>query len=60
MVFATFSDGVDIAHLVDKLNSKNILLTAGNPMRLVTHLDINQADIDSFIEQLTAALRPEE
>ena len=56
MVFAIFSDRVDIVNLVEKLKSKNILLTTGSPMRLVTHLDINQADIDYFIQQLTNVL----
>ncbi len=56
MVFARFSDDVDVDDLVAQLKNKGILLTAGNPMRLVTHLDIDKAAIDNFIQQLTLAL----
>jgi threonine aldolase len=56
MVFATFSDDVDVDDLVVQLKNKGILLTTGNPMRLVTHLDIDKAAIDNFIQQLTLAL----
>ncbi|MFT5815455.1 MAG: threonine aldolase [Psychroserpens sp.] len=56
MVFATFADNIDIANLVAQLKTKSILLTSGNPMRLVTHLDIDKADIDNFITQLSGAL----
>jgi threonine aldolase len=56
MVFATFAQEVDITGLVAQLKMDGILLTTGNPMRLVTHLDIDKADIDNFIEQLTSAL----
>ena len=56
MVFATFAEKVDITELVATLKAKNILLSAGNPMRLVTHLDINQAGIDRFIQTLSNIL----
>lgn len=56
MVFAKFSNTIDVNNIVEQLKAKNILLTAGNPMRLVTHLDINKADIDSVIEQLSTLL----
>ncbi len=56
MVFAKFSNTIDINNIVEQLKAKNILLTAGNPMRLVTHLDINKANIDSVIEQLSTLL----
>jgi threonine aldolase len=56
MVFAKFSEEVDIANLVDKLKADNILLSAGNPMRLVTHLDIDKTAIDNFIKKLSSAL----
>jgi len=56
MVFAKFSNTIDINNIVEQLKAKNILLTAGNPMRLVTHLDINKANIDSIIEQLSTLL----
>jgi threonine aldolase len=56
MVFAKFSEAVDMANLVDKLKADNILLSAGNPMRLVTHLDIDKTAIDNFIKKLSCAL----
>ncbi|MBA6295630.1 low-specificity L-threonine aldolase [Colwellia sp. MB02u-9] len=56
MVFAKFSEAVDMANLVDKLKADNILLSAGNPMRLVTHLDIDKTAIDNFIKKLSSAL----
>ena len=56
MVFAKFSNTIDINNIVEQLKAKNILLTAGNPIRLVTHLDINKADIDNVIEQLSTLL----
>jgi threonine aldolase len=56
MVFVKFSNTVDINNIVEHLKAKDILLSAGNPMRLVTHLDINKTDIDSFIGQLNASL----
>lgn len=56
MVFARFSNDIDVDDLVAQLKNKGILLTAGNPMRLVTHLDIDKAAIDNFIQQLTLAL----
>ncbi len=52
MVFATFSEDIDIVNLVEKLKDGNILLSAGNPMRLVTHLDIDKTAIDTFIQAL--------
>tara|TARA_R110000744_G_scaffold112531_2_gene211154 strand:+ start:812 stop:1831 length:1020 start_codon:yes stop_codon:yes gene_type:complete len=56
MVFATFTEETDVADLVEQLKRQGILLTTGNPMRLVTHLDINKVDIDNFIKQLSIAL----
>ena len=57
MVFATFAAAVDVVSLVEKLKHQDILLTPGNPMRLVTHLDIDKTDIDNFIQQLNHALK---
>ena len=56
MVFATFSEDIDIVNLVEKLKDGNILLSTGNPMRLVTHLDIDKTAIDNFIAQLSHEL----
>ena len=57
MVFASFANGIEIENVVAQLKTKGILLTAGNPMRLVTHLDISKTDIDNFIHQLSAVLK---
>ena len=56
MVFATFSEKLNINQITEQLKTKNILMTAGNPVRFVTHLDINQADIDHFIKALKSIL----
>jgi threonine aldolase len=56
MVFVKFSATTDTSNIVEQLKSKDILLSAGNPMRLVTHLDINKTDIDNFIQQLESCL----
>lgn len=56
MVFVKFAKTIDVNHIVEQLKAHGILLTASNPMRLVTHLDISKADIDSFIAQLKLSL----
>lgn len=56
MVFAKLADNIDVNNLVTELKAENILITAGNPLRLVTHLDIDKADIDHFIETLDKVL----
>jgi threonine aldolase len=55
MVFLSFT-GVDVSDIANKLKNKNILITPGTSVRLVTHLDLNDEDIDVFIAELTAAL----
>jgi threonine aldolase len=45
-----------VANLVDKLKADKILLSVANPMRLVTHLDIDKTAIDNFIKKLSRAL----
>ena len=57
MVFAKFSPEVDIENLVSRLHAKGILLSVGNPMRLVTHLDIDQNAIDRFMLLLSKQLK---
>jgi len=52
MVFAKVAEHIDINTVVSQLKDKDILLSAGNPLRLVTHLDIDKDDIDKFIEEL--------
>ena len=56
MLFAKLDNTIDQAELINKLKQQNILLTAGNPMRFVTHLDISREDIDTFISILRKSL----
>jgi len=56
MLFAKLDNTIDQAELINKLKQQNILLTAGNPMRFVTHLDISREDIDTFISILKKSL----
>lgn len=56
MVFATFSNMVNVTSLAEQLKADNILITVGKPVRLVTHLDINKAAIDKLIQSLTRIL----
>ena len=57
MVFATFAEHIDTEQLATQLKTQGILLSAGNPMRLVTHLDIDKSAIDDFIQQLSHILQ---
>lgn len=45
-----------INKIAQTLKEKNILISPGNPVRLVTHLDITKQDIDIFITELKALL----
>ncbi|MEI8592987.1 low-specificity L-threonine aldolase [Photobacterium sp. Hal280] len=54
ILFAKVDEAIDQAKLLSTLKEKGILLSPGNPMRLVTHLDINRDDIDSLIAELKA------
>ncbi|MCG7587835.1 low-specificity L-threonine aldolase [Photobacterium sp. OFAV2-7] len=56
MLFAKVDQNIDQAKLVAVLKEQDILINAGNPMRLVTHLDISREDIDKFITALKKAL----
>jgi len=56
MVFAKTSDDFDIKALVAGLKEQDILISGGNPIRFVTHLDVNKSDIDTFVEKLIAVL----
>ncbi len=56
MLFAKVDSTINQQQLVDNLKEQGILFSAGNPMRLVTHLDISRADIDTFITALKRAL----
>jgi threonine aldolase len=48
MVFVELS-GVDPKGLASKLAERGILILPGNPLRLVTHLDIGEEDVDRII-----------
>lgn len=49
MVFASFDDDM-VEPLVADMRERGIILTAGNPMRMVTHLDVSSEDIDHIIQ----------
>lgn len=51
MVFVKLSDDINIKSIASELIKSNILISIGNPLRLVTHSDINKADIDVFIKK---------
>ncbi|MCQ1056869.1 low-specificity L-threonine aldolase [Photobacterium sp. ZSDE20] len=56
IVFTKVDPSIDQQQLATRLKGKNIIVTPGNPMRLVTHIDISSADIDTFLYELEAAL----
>jgi len=53
ILYANLSSDIAIDSLVEELKQQNILISGGNPMRLVTHLDVSKSDIDSFIQSLS-------
>lgn len=57
MVFATLNDSLNLADIANQLLNENIRITAGNPLRLVTHLNISKADIDVFINKLSQIIK---
>ena len=57
IVFAKVDQAIDQQKLAAKLKEKDIIITPGNPMRLVTHIDISREDIDTFLEELEFALK---
>ena len=56
MVFAKPDETIDIKLIAEQLKAKNILISAGSPLRLVLHHDIQQTDIDIFIGELKSLL----
>ncbi|PSU36234.1 low-specificity L-threonine aldolase [Photobacterium lutimaris] len=56
IVFAKVDPSIDQQQLATALKEKGIIITPGNPMRLVTHIDISSQDIDTFLLELEAAL----
>ena len=49
MVFVKVDSSIDINAMANALKTKKILISPSENMRLVTHLDISKADINSFI-----------
>ncbi|KKC99428.1 low-specificity L-threonine aldolase [Photobacterium halotolerans] len=56
ILFAKVDNGINQAQLLSTLKEKGILLSQGNPMRFVTHLDVNREDIDALISELKSLL----
>ncbi|PSW44330.1 low-specificity L-threonine aldolase [Photobacterium leiognathi] len=56
ILFAKVDESIDQTALVEQLKQQGILISAGNPMRFVTHLNISKEDIDRFITVLKATL----
>ncbi len=52
MAFLKVDQHIDQTQLIDTLKQQGILISGGNPMRFVTHLDITTNDIDTFITAL--------
>lgn len=48
MVFCTVADG-DMDSLKLQLKANGILIGTGNPLRLVTHLNVSASDVDKII-----------
>lgn len=57
MVFAKLDDSVDINQVALKLKEQEIIISASNPLRLVTHKDISASDIDIFLQQFELLLK---
>ncbi len=56
MVFATVTEKLDIDGIAAALKAQGVLISPGKTVRLVTHADISQKDIDTFINALKALL----
>jgi len=56
MVFVQVDKTIEISQLAEQLKSHNILITPNHNLRLVMHLDISKADIDSFVKALQIIL----
>jgi len=49
IVFAKLEANINIDRIEQKAKQQDILISAGNPIRFVTHKDISKQDIDTFI-----------
>ncbi|AEX24313.1 low-specificity L-threonine aldolase [Vibrio sp. EJY3] len=56
IVFAKLQPQVDIASIAEKLKQQDIIITPGNPIRFVTHKDISEQDVATFLSALKSAL----
>jgi threonine aldolase len=56
MVFVKVDKAVDIYAVAAMLKKQDIIISPSEHMRMVTHLDISKADIDSFISVLKTVL----
>lgn len=56
MVFTRLEPSIDVQNLREQLLAEGIYITAANPLRLVTHLDICREDIDYFVEKFQQVL----
>lgn len=54
IVFAKLDDAIDINAIAQKLSQDGITISAGNPVRFVTHKDISEHDIDTVLEKIKA------
>ena len=52
MVFIEFNQTIDIENLAKQLLDRDVLISAGQNTRLVTHLDISKTEIDYFVTTL--------
>lgn len=53
IVFAKLDDNIQIQHIAAKLAEDGITISAGNPVRFVTHKDVTSDDIRVLLAKLT-------
>ncbi|ANQ29302.1 low-specificity L-threonine aldolase [Vibrio natriegens] len=56
IVFAKLEPQVDITSIAEKLKQQDIIITPGNPIRFVTHKDISEQDVATFLSALKSLL----
>ncbi|KDO14187.1 threonine aldolase [Vibrio metoecus] len=56
IVFAKLEADIDITSIAAILRQEGIIITPGNPLRLVTHKDITRSDIETFLVKLKTML----